>query len=242
MTGRIILLSGAVSSGKSTLSKSLAASEGALVFRTPEVLQKNVASEMALDRKALQAEGERLDLETQHRWVLEEFQRWRSGVDKSRLSVVDSVRTLGQVQSFREEFGPIVVHVHLTAPEGQLNERYNKRPQLGPRAYSFADVRSNPTEKGIESLTLVADLVVNTIRCTEADVLTRTDSHLGVRHNAGRGYVDVVVGGQYFQAALGLGVGTLAFGERYLAISPTTTSTGRVASTSIPNSKRVDFA
>ncbi len=197
MAERIILLSGAVSSGKSTLSKSLETSEGALVFRTREVLQRGVAPDQAGDRKALQAEGDRLDRETRHRWVLEEFKKWRSTVDRSRTAVVDSVRTLGQVDSFRVEFGPAVVHVHLTAPLNQLEERYNKRLQTGPKAYSLAEVRANPTEQGIEGLALVADLVVNTFRCTEADVLTRANSHLGVRHSAGRGYVDVVVGGQY---------------------------------------------
>lgn len=197
MTERIILLSGAVSSGKSTLSKSLAASEGALIFRTREVLQRKVPPELRPDRKALQTEGDRLDQETHHLWVLEEFKRWRARIDQSKASVVDSVRTLGQVQSFREEFGSEIVHVHLTAPVNQLEERYSKRPQAGPKTYTFAEVRANSTEQGIEGLALVADLVVNTFRCTEADVLTRTNSHLGVRHSAGRGYVDVVVGGQY---------------------------------------------
>src|ERR1700691_2213918 len=197
VTDRIILLSGAVSSGKSTLSKSLATSESALVFRTREVLQRAVPTASAQDRKALQVEGDRLDRETPHRWVLDEFKRWRLGVDQSKPSVVDSVRTLGQVQSFRDEFGPEIVHVHLTAPPEQLEERYNRRPQVGPKTYTFAEVRSNQTEQGIEGLASVADLVVNTFRCTEADVLTRTNSHLGVRHIAGRGYVDVVVGGQY---------------------------------------------
>ena len=196
MTVRIILLSGAVSSGKSTLSRSLMESEGALVFRTREVLQRRVPPELAGDRKELQSTGDQFDRDSNHLWVLAEFKNWRETVDGSKPAVVDSVRTLDQVNSFRAEFGPSVVHVHLTAPVGQLEERFNKRQQGQSKIYPFAEVRSNPTEQNIEALAKVADLVVNTFRCTEADVLTRTNSHLGVRHTTGRGYVDVVVGGQ----------------------------------------------
>ncbi len=197
MTERVILLSGAISSGKSTLGKSLEASEGAQVFRTREVLQRRSAPGSEHDRKALQAIGDGLDRETHHRWVLEEFKVWRAKLEHPNVVVVDSVRTVDQVASFRAEFGPSITHVHLTAPVEQLEERFNHRKQSGTKIYTFAEVRDNPTEQQIEGLAKIADLVVNTFRCTEADVLTRANSHLGFRHSAGRGYVDVVVGGQY---------------------------------------------
>lgn len=198
MAERIILLSGAISSGKSRLGQALASRDGAAIFRTRDVLQRRVGPDAALDRRALQAEGDRLDRETNHMWVLEGFKRWYEETERPPTSVVDSVRTIRQVQSFRFEYGPRVIHVHLTAPPEELEERYNRRLQTaGGKRYTFSEVRANPTEDHIEELSTVADLVVNTKRCTPEDVLTRTSSHLGARHNAGRGYVDVVVGGQY---------------------------------------------
>ena len=84
MTERIILLSGAISSGKSTLGRSLETSESAVVFRTREVIQRSVSPGFSQDRKALQAEGDRLDSETDQRWVFEAFKQWRSGVDRTK--------------------------------------------------------------------------------------------------------------------------------------------------------------
>jgi adenylosuccinate synthase len=198
MAERIILLSGAISSGKSTLGKSIVGADQSAIFRTRDVLQLNVGPAAASDRRALQSEGDRLDRETKQLWVLEEFKTWRSRAPRPSTLVVDSVRTLGQVRSFRDEYGPLITHVHLTAPVKILEHRYVDRQKgASGKTYPFPEVRANPTEQHIEELGGVADLVVDTNRCTAEDVLTRTASHLGVRPSAGMGYVDVLVGGQY---------------------------------------------
>ena len=198
MTERIILLSGGISSGKSTLGKSIAGPNQSAIFRTRDVLQLNVGPAAAGDRKALQAEGDRLDRETKELWVLAEFKTWKLLASRPSTLVVDSVRTLGQVRSFRDQYGSHITHVHLTAPVEILGHRYIERQKLAVgKTYPFADVRANSTEQHIEELAAVADLVVDTNRCTAEDVLTRTSSHLGVRPSAGMGYVDVLVGGQY---------------------------------------------
>jgi adenylosuccinate synthase len=198
MANRIILLSGAISSGKSTLGKDIAGLDQSAIFRTRDVLQLNVGPVAARDRKALQTEGDRLDRETKELWVLEEFKKWEAHAPRPTTLVVDSVRTLGQVRSFREEYGSLVTHVHLTAPPDDLKARYNERQRrVAGTTYPFAEVRANSTEQHIEELAGEADLVVDTVRCTPGDVLTRASSHLGVRPNAGDGFVDVLVGGQY---------------------------------------------
>ena len=157
-----------------------------------------VPPESVDDRWALQEAGDRLDAETDHQWVLQAFQQWRSIQGITGMAVVDSVRTLGQVKWFRLQYGAKVTHVHLSAPAEELERRYAQRTQpLTGRPYSFSEARANSTEQQIEELGSVADLVVDTKRCTPADVLTRTKSHFGVRPSAGRGYVDVVIGGQY---------------------------------------------
>ena len=92
MLNRIILLSGPVSSGKSTLAKGLAEHLNMHVFKTSELLQKKVRSDLRTDRKVLQVQGERLDRRTRGRWVIEELEeisRRNNGVDEV---IIDSVR------------------------------------------------------------------------------------------------------------------------------------------------------
>lgn len=211
MFSRIILLSGPISSGKSTLAEGLAERFGMSILKTSEVLKKRVRTDQGQSRKVLQAEGERLDRKTRGRWVLEELREWSDRTNPDVDVIVESVRIHKQVQAIREAYGPRVVHVHLTAPVDELEQRFNQRRQQGrEKDFKYSEVRENPTEKQIEDLAKVADIVINTKRCTEQDVLVRTISHLDIRNGRGMGFVDVVVGGQYGSEGKGQIVAYLA--------------------------------
>jgi adenylosuccinate synthase len=127
MFNRIILLSGPISSGKSTLAKGLADRYGMSIFKTSEILKKYVRRGSEQDRKILQAQGERLDRKTHGRWVLEELREWSNKLKSSPEVIVDSVRITEQIQAIREAYGQIVIHVHLTAPMDELEQRFSKR-------------------------------------------------------------------------------------------------------------------
>jgi adenylosuccinate synthase len=211
MFNRIILLSGPISSGKSTLAKGLADRYGASILKTSELLQKRVRMDLRGERQALQNEGERLDRKTRGRWVLEELvlvaERIRSGSGV----IIDSVRIDEQIEAIREAFGPIVTHIHLTAPQDELERRFDERKGQGREGETkYKEVKQNKTEKQTESLAKIADIVINTKRCTKQDVLIRTVSHLSVRKGRGSGFVDVVVGGQYGSEGKGQIVAHLA--------------------------------
>jgi adenylosuccinate synthase len=211
MFNRIILLSGPVSSGKSTLAKGLAERYDIPIFKTSEVLKRQVRSDLRQDRKVLQAQGERLDRKTRGRWVLEELREWSNQRETDSDVIIDSVRIAEQIQAIREAYGPIVIHVHLTAPVEDLEERFNDRRKQGRELdFKYSEVRENPTEKQVEELAKIADIVINTKRCTEQDVLIRTVSHLKVRIGRGTGFVDIVVGGQYGSEGKGQIVSYLA--------------------------------
>jgi adenylosuccinate synthase len=211
MFSRIILLSGPISSGKSTLAKGLAERYDISILKTSEILKKRVRRDLGQDRKVLQTQGERLDRKTRGRWVLDELREWSNQVKSGSEVIVDSVRIAEQIQAFREAYGPIVIHVHLTAPADELEQRFNKRRKQGrEKDFTYSEVRENPTEKQIEDLARIADIVINTKRCTELDVLVRTVSHLRVRTGRGAGFVDVVVGGQYGSEGKGQVVAYLA--------------------------------
>jgi len=211
MLDRIILLSGPISSGKSTLAKGLAKRYGMSILKTKEILESQVRSDLRQDRKVLQAQGERLDRKTRGRWVLEELREWSNQVKSGSEVIIDSIRIVEQIQAIREAYGPIVTHIHLTAPISELEQRFSKRRKQGKeKDFNYAEIKENPTEKQIETLAEIADVVIDTKRCTEQDVLIRTASHLNVRTGKGTGFVDVVVGGQYGSEGKGQIVAYLA--------------------------------
>lgn len=198
MVNRIIILSGPISSGKSTLAEGLAHRFNMTILKTSKVLQNRVRSELAGDRKVLQAAGERLDKKTRGRWILDELTKLISQNPSITEIIIESLRIEEQISAIREAFGQIVIHVHLTAPMNELEQRYYKRRELGKeKDFKYSDVKENRTEQQVENLAKIADIVVDTKKCTEQDVLIRTVSHLRVRTGRGTGFVDVVIGGQY---------------------------------------------
>ncbi len=197
MAKLIVLLSGHVASGKSTLAKLLEVEFDFHVVKTWQLLN-TVRPDVAQDRKSLQELGEELDRKTNGQWVVEQLGSFVSSIEPDALVVVDAVRIQDQIDGVRKGFGKIVKHIHLHAPKATLTKRYRKRSGKPIKEFkSYTQVLRNPTEKDVPKLASAADIVVDTTRNTEKDVLIRAACHLGLY---GRGYervVDVLVGGQY---------------------------------------------
>jgi adenylosuccinate synthase len=197
---QIVLLSGPVRSGKSTLAAQLAQRFGFSHIRTHRYIEdRNPGIER--ERGALQQAGEKLDRRTQGAWVCENIlQDDQDGKWGDNAAViVDAVRIKGQIDAIRRAYGQRVVHVHLTAPPEELAQRYESKDQSGIREFSsYDDVqRASRTERRVDALGRIADIVIDTKQNTREDVLTRAAAHLGLY---GRDYprlVDVLVGGQY---------------------------------------------
>lgn len=117
-----------------------------------------------MGRENLQWEGERLDRLTGGAWVKDEMQRVLDQVVSERALVVDAVRTLDQVRIIRESFKSTVDHIHLTAPEPTLAERYAARGPCNARSDlpGYAHVLQNETEWAVDTLRSVADIVIDT--------------------------------------------------------------------------------
>jgi|SRR5581483_6492489 len=197
---QIVLLSGNVSSGKTTLSEKLRSQFEFDVLKTKSVIQqlarKRLRRELESDRRALQLFGERLDKETGGKWVLEALTKLVRG-PRQRV-IVDSVRILDQIRAIRQAYGFAVIHIHLTAPESVLRARYGKRKGTGLRELkSYSEVERNRTEARVSQLKDAADVVIDTARCIPADVLVRAATHLGLYPRNYAGIVDVIVGGQF---------------------------------------------
>lgn len=217
MKPRIVVISGPVGAGKSTLARRLAARFGASHIRTRDLIIERArvsGDAVPRDRAGLQAYGERLDIETEGTWVAQDLAAHVSDVDPTRLVVVDGVRIAAQIDSMRSAFGRDVVHLHLQAPYDELVARYRRRKASGESEIeelaSYDDVARNATEAQVAELARDADFAIDSQRCSADDVEVRAAAELGLLGRGTERLVDVIVGGEYGSE----GKGNIAF---YLA-------------------------
>src|SRR5262249_28053952 len=107
------------------------------------------------------------------------------------------VRIDQQIDAIRESFGSRVYHIHLTASAQELSRRYRSRDSGVIEVNSYEQLQSNRTERNVEKLAQVADIVVKTDQCAAEDVLTRAVAFLELYPRSTTRNVDVVIGGQY---------------------------------------------
>ncbi len=196
---RIIVLSGRVSAGKSTLADALEEQFDANVLKTKEVITDTAKGKLEAERGALQRYGQALDRKTGGEWVANALTRKVESLPADAVVVVDSVRIIEQVHAIRRAYGPRVVHVHLEADLAVLAQRYKRKQRQSEfREFkSYSDLSSNKTEKRVELLAKTADVLIDTDKCTRADVVVRAASRLGLYGREHRQLVDVLVGGAY---------------------------------------------
>ena len=209
---QLIVISGQVGVGKSTLARGLEHSLQGHLVSTRQLLQ-NIATNrqvvLASERRALQTFGETMDEESSGAWVATEV---TSSLDAlpgmPTYVVVDAIRTHAQLQALRESFPIPVTHIHLTAPVETLDLRYDKREShLFAELSSYGDLALNATEASVPELGRSADVVIDTSRCSAGDVLSRAVATLRQGPSRHERLVDVYVGGQYGSE----GKGNIAF-------------------------------
>ena len=199
MDRRIILLSGPVASGKSMLASRLADQFNMKLLRTSDLLRARMTGSNERSRIALQDLGDELDRSTEGTWVLDGLRLMLEDEVTTTNVVVDSVKIQEQIDAIRDAYPSSVTHIHMTAPLDTLASRYEIResPLHQAEHLSYQDVRLNQTESLVDVLSEVADVVIDSNRCTEEDVLVRVASHLRLYGEESAGWVDVIVGGQY---------------------------------------------
>ena len=199
MDRRIILLSGPVASGKSMLAGRLADRFNMSLLRSSALLRAMMTGAEEFGRTPLQDLGDELDRRTGGTWVLDSLRLMLRGEATSTNVVVDSVKIPEQIDAIRDAYGPSVTHVHMTAPLDVLASRYESRESSPAQAeyLSYQDIRLNRTESHVDRLSEIADVVIDSNRCTEEDVLVRVASHLRLYGEESGGWADVIVGGQY---------------------------------------------
>lgn len=190
----VIAVSGPVGVGKSSFATLLVERFAATRLSTRTIL---LEAGVTNERAALQEGGDRLDRDTGGGWVADAVARLATSAEADAVLIVDSVRIAPQVDCLRAAFGSKVFHVHLTANDDLLAERYAARaPELKEFA-TYDEVRVNGTERAVPELSRVADVVVPVDRSKPDAVLARAIAGLGLFPREPERLVDVLVGAQY---------------------------------------------
>lgn len=197
---RIVVLSGPISSGKSTLAKNLKNRYGARIVKTRDLIKQQLPA-VKEERGALQRAGEKLDRADGGQWVRNALVKFveaeRDGSTPEGMFVLDSARISGQVAAIRQAYGTAVHHIHLTAADGELQKRYARRNSKTREFDTYTEVKRSRTERNVDDLATSADVVVSTDTCTSDAVLVRATALIGLYPRSTARLVDVLVGGQY---------------------------------------------
>lgn len=202
----ILVLSGEICTGKSTLSNKLETTYGFSHCKTKDGLLQ--LGERKLKGKNPQRDfyqklGEELDIKGAGKWVLDYFQQLYQ-LDFSRHSfyVIDSVRILKQVQHIRDAYSYFVYHIHLEASPETLEKRFYERGEISSlsgkeQKEKYIKYKADPTEQKVNDLKNEADLVINTDNCNDKDVFIRVASFFRLLAPTYNELVDIIVGGQF---------------------------------------------
>jgi adenylosuccinate synthase len=159
----LLLLSGAIAAGKSSVADRLVADRDFVRIRSSGYLRDVAAvRELPTDRTALQELGDALDRETDFRWVVDAVAIPQMERSPEARFVFDSVRKPRQVAHFRNAVSTAVFHVFLSASEEVLRERYQQRQRdLGTEGPTYEDAARHPNEVAARSLVSIADEVID---------------------------------------------------------------------------------
>lgn len=155
---RVVLLSGPICGGKSSVATELLAGFGYQKISSSNFLRAQLGSALPADneRTLLQNAGDQLDDETDYRWVVDAVALPTVAANSDqKLWLFDAARKSRQVEHFREAFGQALLHCHVAAGEAVLRKRYEQRTSSADTPYAVAC--AHPNEAAARSLSRLAD-------------------------------------------------------------------------------------
>ncbi|RKG58466.1 hypothetical protein D7V80_38285 [Corallococcus sp. CA054B] len=204
MAVTVVVVSGPIGAGKTTLAQGLARRFGALHLRSEDFLREHGGDG---SRRSRQDRSLTLDRETGGRWLADGVLAALrvQGLDASgrtqRLIIVDAASSEAQLDGLRGSPGLRIVHVHLEAPEPEQAlrdaERRSRDTQEDAEPHGFEAAWAHPAERAVHALALLAELVVGTARTPPDAVLVRVASRLGLYGRPGERLVDLIVPGPH---------------------------------------------
>lgn len=194
MKPRVVVLSGRVCAGKSTLAVQLQVKAGATHIKSKDLIYEQWSG-TDTNKKPAQGAGLRLDQETSGRWLADTLNRHLMNGEKFDFLVVDAVRIPEQVHFLRQS-GWEVTHVHLDASKETLVKRH-KCLTNDSEAMTYAEFSKKWSERHVKGLAKLADVVIDTDRCNADDVFARVVARLQPRPVIAQPNIDILIGGQY---------------------------------------------
>jgi adenylate kinase family enzyme len=174
----LIVLSGPVCAGKTTLAIQLAAL-GAQHLEVRALLRAQASIPLE-SREALQQFGASLEAETQGRWVADSV----TTAAAEGTTILDAARTAAQVEACRRLQIPRIIVVHLSASRDERARRYGARKTGDPADSGgvdhFASIASDEIETNAEALRSVAELVVDTTDVDPMSVFRTVATYVGL--------------------------------------------------------------
>lgn len=194
MKPRVVVLSGRVCAGKSTLAKQLQAKASATLVRSIDVISEQLRASDS-NRKLTHGTGQLFDRQSGGRWLADSLNRRLMNGERFDLLVVDAVRIPEQVHFLRQS-GWAVTHVHLDASEDALIKRHASSIGEGATT-TYAEFAKKWSERQVKDLAKLADVVIDTDRCNADDVFARVVARLHPRPVIAQPNIDILIGGQY---------------------------------------------
>lgn len=152
---KLLLLSGAIGAGKTSVAKALIGSHAFRKVGSSDYLKSQIPSDQLKEGDALRLQlqelGDRLDRETDYLWIVNPV-AIQAIADAPEVThwLIDAVRKKRQVEHFRHHFGSNVRHIHIRAPEDVLRSRYGKKG-------NYDQTITHPNEVNARSLSEIAD-------------------------------------------------------------------------------------
>lgn len=169
------MIGGAIAVGKTSIADELARQTGGVRVGVRAALADILQVDIN-DRKRLQFGGADLDRRTSGRWLHDYL---AANMKPGTVTIVDSVRTVRQTE-------PVLAGIEdsrlvfLRAEESTRRIRYGLADDRLKRSLSFDDAVSHPTERRVDRLRVLADVVLDTDAATPAEVAEEICSRLNL--------------------------------------------------------------
>ena len=166
---RLLLLSGPMRSGKTSVAEVLKRNYGFSGISTGGYLKNCIPPGGDVTRSSLQDLGDRLDLETDFAWVVDVVSiPAMAAAPITENWLLDAVRKPRQIEHFRAKFPNVLRHIHLHARESILQARY--AAGLSPRGPAYTLAIAHPNEVAARSLGDFADQTFDTAQASASEI------------------------------------------------------------------------